>query len=290
MHNRIRRIANTRLLTFLLVTAVVHPQTQAQFRESPAGPERLARHAFEGANEVFAWYDAPIFLAYIVNRYDIVSPVSKPFAIESSGAEQALARSLAVSGSSSAGSLEPFTIPHIIIGARLAHSIGSELFVDDADARGELRNTLGLYKTLVYTQVATQTIKNLVHRVRPDGSDDKSFFSGHTSISFAAAAFLQREADDALKNWEALEDTPLLRNALRIGSATVLYGWSGYVGYSRMRDNKHFLSDVAVGALIGAVIGNLVYDGLHGQDEGLLPSVTVWSDERGPQIAFQMQF
>ncbi len=290
MHNRITIIPRTLLLTFLLVAAPVQPRTQAQFRESQAGPERFAGHMLESANEVFAWYDAPVFLAYIVNRFEFVPPTAKPVSLEASEAEEAIARSLAVSGSVSVGSLEPFTIPHLIIGAQLAHAVGSELFVDGADARGELRNAMGLYKTLMYTQVATQTIKNLVHRVRPDGSDDKSFFSGHSSISFATAAYLQREADDALAQWEALENRPVLRNVLRAGSAAVLYGWSGYVGYSRMRDNKHFLSDVAVGALVGAVIGNLVYDGLHAEGGNLLPTVSVWSDERGPQIALQMQF
>ncbi len=127
-------------------------------------------------------------------------------------------------------------------------------------------------------------------RQRPDGSDNKSFVSGHTSVTFTAGAYLQRETDDALTNWDALADEPLLRSTLRIGSAAILYGWSGYVGYSRMRDNKHYLTDVIVGALLGAVIGNLVYDGVNGDNALQLPSVAVWADESGPILSLQMQF
>lgn len=38
-----------------------------------------------------------------------------------------------------------------------------------------------------------------------------------------------------------------------------LYGWASYVGYSRIRDHKHYLTDVLVGAAAGTIISNLLY-------------------------------
>jgi hypothetical protein len=39
-----------------------------------------------------------------------------------------------------------------------------------------------------------------------------------------------------------------------------LYGWAGYVGYSRIKDKKHYLSDVLVGAAAGSLISYFIYD------------------------------
>lgn len=286
----IRKSAQSFLPAFLFLGIFLHCPLKAQFREGAAGPERFALHLTETAGQVFDWYDAPIFLAYLYNRYDIFSPESRPFVIETGSAEQQLARSVAGDGVDSPGSIDPFTIPHMIIGARLLHAAGEEIFSEDADMQDEMRGTLGLYKTLMYTQVITQMAKNVVHRTRPDGSDAKSFFSGHSSTTFAAAAFLQREADDAITDWDALDDSDLLRNALRAGAASMLYGWAGYVGYSRMYDGKHYLSDVLVGALIGTLIGNFIYDEVNDTESSIMPSLGAGASEAGPWIALQVQF
>jgi membrane-associated phospholipid phosphatase len=251
---------------------------------------RFADDFLTAIGDVCSWYDTPLYLVYLVNRYDIVPQDAKPLVIASSDAERALARGLGVAGSSSPGSMEPFTIPHIILGARALHAAGTALFGERPDVRGELRHSLGLYKALVYTQIGTQLAKNLVHRARPDESDSKSFFSGHTSTAFAMSSYLQREVDDALLEWDVLRRTVFLRDALRIASTAVLYGWAGYVGYSRMRDNKHFLTDVLVGAAMGSLMGHLVYDHVSGGDSHLLPAVGLAAGSDGPLLSLQMHF
>jgi len=74
-------------------------------------------------------------------------------------------------------------------------------------------------------------LKYLVDKERPDKSDDHSFPSLHTSISFTGAAFIQKR-----------------------------YGWkwgvpaylvSTYVGWSRVYGKKHDWWDVAAGAALG---------------------------------------
>ena len=78
--------------------------------------------------------------------------------------------------------------------------------------------------------------------LRPDGSDHQSFPSGHTAQAFAAATFLHKE----------------------YGGKSVWYSIGGYtvataVGTCRMLNNRHWLSDVLVGAGIGIFSTNVVY-------------------------------
>ncbi len=68
-----------------------------------------------------------------------------------------------------------------------------------------------------------------------------SFYSGHTTTSFALATVIASEYKS--KPW------------IRIVSYTLASG----VGISRIYDNKHWLSDVCVGALTGYGIGKLCH-------------------------------
>lgn len=67
-------------------------------------------------------------------------------------------------------------------------------------------------------------VKRVVHRPRPDGSDNKSYYSLHTSITCAAT--------------------------LR----TAAWALCPAVGYLRIAADKHWASDVGSGAAIGALL------------------------------------
>lgn len=90
----------------------------------------------------------------------------------------------------------------------------------------------------ILTAVMTSIVKISVGRQRPDGSGNRfssSFPSGHVSGSFALAATI----DSMYGHYAGIP----------------LYVFAGYVGFSRMSDNKHFLSDVIFGAALGTAIG-----------------------------------
>lgn len=86
------------------------------------------------------------------------------------------------------------------------------------------------------------SLKYTCRMPRPDGSNNKSFPSGHTATAFMTATMLHKE----------------------YGARSPWYSIAGYsmataTGVSRMLNNKHWLSDVMVGAGIGILAVELGY-------------------------------
>lgn len=82
------------------------------------------------------------------------------------------------------------------------------------------------------TAAATLILKYSIKEERPDFSNNHSFPSGHSSVSFASAAFLQRRY-----GW---------------GVGAPAYALSCYVAWGRVFAKKHHVWDVCAGAAIGA--------------------------------------
>lgn len=101
-------------------------------------------------------------------------------------------------------------------------------------------------KLLLEAELATglicHTFKNLAGNIRPNGRNNKSFPSGHTSQAFVAATFMHKELGD-VNPWYSV-----------IG-----YGMATTVGAMRMLNNMHWFSDVMVGAATGIGVTNIVY-------------------------------
>ncbi|MEE9434580.1 MAG: phosphatase PAP2 family protein [Sphingorhabdus sp.] len=86
--------------------------------------------------------------------------------------------------------------------------------------------------------IVTQGLKETFPEIRPDGSNRRSFPSGHTSVSFAAAATLHN------------------RYGWKVGIPAQLT--AAFVGLARQKAGKHFWHDVLVGAAIGEASGFLI--------------------------------
>jgi membrane-associated phospholipid phosphatase len=95
--------------------------------------------------------------------------------------------------------------------------------------------------------LAATAIKYTVGRLRPNSgfdSDhydwfemkDSSFPSGHTAVAFSVASSLSR---DIKGRWDDV----------------ALYGAASLTGLARMNDNKHWMSDVVGGAVVGILAG-----------------------------------
>jgi membrane-associated phospholipid phosphatase len=99
-----------------------------------------------------------------------------------------------------------------------------------------------LVRANIVAQALTTGIKMSVRRGRPDGTE-YSFPSGHASVSFATATVLQQHF-----GWSV---------------GVPAYAAASYVAASRVQDKRHYLSDVAFGAVVGIVVGRSVTVG-HG--------------------------
>ena len=93
------------------------------------------------------------------------------------------------------------------------------------------KGTFQFSKGLLLTGVVTTGLKYLIAKERPNGKNNLSFPSGHTSTVFQSAAFIQKRY-----GWKY---------------AIPVYVLSAYTGYSRIQSKNHDLVDVTAGAIIG---------------------------------------
>jgi len=128
---------------------------------------------------------------------------------------------------------------------------------DDEISTWLLNKTKGLAvggTAILTTQIFTQSIKSFSGRERPDGSDTRSFPSGHTSTSAVNVALTNR-------NIEYFHFDPHLEGSLKIGmnALTLATGWA------RIEADKHYPIDILMGAAIGNFFGVLVNDSFLGR-------------------------
>ncbi|NIJ44673.1 membrane-associated phospholipid phosphatase [Wenyingzhuangia heitensis] len=97
----------------------------------------------------------------------------------------------------------------------------------------DLKGTFMFGKGFVLNTVLTLGLKEVVKKERPNDEDLNSFPSGHTSVTFQSAAFMQK------------------RYGWKYGIPA--YTIAAYTGFSRVYADKHFVEDVAVGAVIGII-------------------------------------
>ncbi len=281
------------LKVFILCIVFLAPINEVLAQDRTDLPARFERDVIGSIGDVSEWYDAPVLLLFLArNSYKADNPATKLVSLPPLPFEKQLAEgfSSAGNGQLSPGSLDSWMLPNVIFATRLLYAMGNTLG-GNADMRDEYAHAWGFYKVLMYNHIATELIKNTVRRARPDASDTKSFFSGHTSSAFVTSAFLYRETADALEAWDALRDMPELRTGLKYGSFAVFYGWAAYVGYSRIADNKHYLTDVLVGATVGTLIGNLVYGHYFTRDrDSGLPEIGIGMVDAQPALSFSIQF
>lgn len=156
-------------------------------------------------------------------------------------------------------------LSHGSVGARLLGSPGAIILGGAVYGAGRASGNhhmarLGLHtaEAVFVGDMITGAIKNVAGRKRPYLSPDnpydfrlfrgfkgdsvRSFPSGHTTSAFAAAAAATAETGYIWK-----EGKPYV--------GAVLFGAAGIVGVSRMYNNAHWASDVAIGAAIGSFVG-----------------------------------
>lgn len=97
--------------------------------------------------------------------------------------------------------------------------------------------SMDLIDSLIFTDVSNFGLKHAFDSDRPNG-DPFGFPSGHTASSFAFASVVETH--------------------FGFFPGLVAYGLAGMVGWHRIDDRKHELSDVLAGAAIGYAVGRSV--------------------------------
>lgn len=141
---------------------------------------------------------------------------------------------------------------------------GSIFFTSSSSEKGDWKQySVNKAKgaTVVYSSAAlahgtTSEIKNKVYRERPDGSDGRSFPSGHATDASAYRMVISRN----------LESTPMpsdLRDGINIlnGGITTAALWA------RVEANAHYPSDALLGYSVGSFVSGFIYDAFMNLDD-----------------------
>ena len=99
--------------------------------------------------------------------------------------------------------------------------------------KDDYNGTLQLCKSSISTIICTHIFKLSIEKFRPDGTNNNSFPSGHTSAAFSGATFIHQ------------------RYGFKM--AFPAYAIASFVGYSRIYAKKHYLEDVIAGATLAAI-------------------------------------
>ncbi len=143
--------------------------------------------------------------------------------------------------------------------ALVAAALGKTIAEKDGEGGKQFAFNMGT------TIATTEVLKRVVGSERPNGRNDRSFPSGHTSISFSAAGHLH-----ARYGWEW--GAPALVTA-------------ALVGWTRVEAKQHRWEDVIAGALLGTASAHL-FTTPYDDRVQLLP----WADTRGGGVAARVAF
>lgn len=132
-------------------------------------------------------------------------------------------------------------------------TVGTLSWLQGDSWQGGFRKLKYVWTSMAVTATFTSAIKTLSHRKRPNGKGFRAFPSGHTSGSFVVAATFQELYGSK--------------------AGVPLYLVAAAVGVQRIHDNRHWLTDVVAGAVLGTVIGRGF--GVAFRDEAEDPAVTL---------------
>ena len=133
-------------------------------------------------------------------------------------------------------------------------------------AKGDNQGAFQAAGSIGASALVTTGLKEAFPELRPDGSDRKSFPSGHTGNAFAAAATLYN------------------RQGAAAGIPAMLV--ASFVGLARVQADKHHWYDVVVGAGIGTASGFLITKKRGERQAMVMP----WGDSKSAGVSVALRF
>ncbi len=144
----------------------------------------------------------------------------------------------------------PFGLP---IAVHLGYAV-TPFMIDTSD---DVRHFRGFVFVISVNYALQSTVASLVGRKRPNFDDAevkgykaerRSFYSGHAAHSFSSATYMSLYLKDHIES-----------KSLKIILPVLMFGYAGYVSYTRVDEHFHHFSDVLVGAVSGTSITYLSY-------------------------------
>ena len=264
--NRRVRIINC-FITFFIFAALpvrVIAQAPAVTSALDSTPVRSVRPADASTKTLFTWRDAALAAGFSVLTVAMF-PVDKSFATR-----------LQDSSTQASHLIKNATRDVQFVADPGSLLIGVGMYGVGRIAHWQNVADLGLHGTeaVVLSGAITALLKGVAGRGRPYVSGDtnphdfkfgrgfgngqyQSFPSGHTTVAFAAAAAVTSES----RRWWPREQWIV---------APMMYGGATMVGLSRMYNNAHWASDVALGAAIGTFSGIKVVRYSHAHPDNFI--------------------
>lgn len=152
---------------------------------------------------------------------------------------------------------------------------------DDRDvwAQAKLRGLVAEGLAIGSAQGATLLLKESTNRQRPDGHDNDSFPSLHSSSSFAFATLANR-------NLESIGLSDGFRSAVQVGNVVLATS----VAWSRVEGRKHYPSDVLFGAALGHFFAAFFHDAFLDLPEDGSIELTSFAAEGGAGVQVSLRF
>ena len=138
-------------------------------------------------------------------------------------------------------------------------SVGTLLPLVEDGADGK-QHSIRTADALIVSTLVTEGLKQVVHKKRPDGSDYKSFPSGHATAAFAVATMQAHYHPKQAIFW---------------------YAGASAISASRVTLRRHYTVDVLAGAAIGFATARLEV----GQNRGLLLRPFIHQTARDNRVA-----
>jgi hypothetical protein len=152
---------------------------------------------------------------------------------------------------------------------------------DDASSwlENKAKGYLVGFTAATVTSLARHQLKSGIDRERPDGMDNASFPSGHTS---ASAVFTQL----ASRNLRSIRTSDHTQRALDIGLDALTIG----TAWARIEAGAHFPSDTLFSIALGNLIASFVNDAFLGLTEDPRIGLMLDATADGATLQYQLRF
>jgi membrane-associated phospholipid phosphatase len=229
------------------------------------GWERMGQAAAAGARDPWVWAPVAGALAFQVNSFDRKTSdwarENTPIFGSTAGAERWSNNLRTTSGV-------------LMLGTLIATPGG-----DDSGEwlTNKLRGGAVELAAIGATSLTTTVLKNTTGRTRPNGANDESFVSGHSSSAAVSGRL-------AKINLDAIEMGDGTRLAADVGIDAVVFG----TAWARVEAGAHYPSDVLAGMALGNFFGRFVTDAFLGPDSR--QSVALAPLDGGALLSWDIRF